>query len=81
MWLNYLEIKVNFSLKFSFIFAGKLALCNSIMLISLICVLILGGGVGNTILAIIVAATSYFISLNYFDILNKKEKALLKYTS
>jgi len=79
MCLNYFELRENFTLKLNLIFAFKLILCNSVMVVALICVLILGNSMLNTILAVMVAVIVYFISLFYFNIFNRKDKAMLKY--
>ena len=79
MCLNYFELRENFTLKLNLTFASKLVLCNSAMIVSLICVLILGNGIFNTILAVLVAVVVYFISLFYFNIFNRRDRAMLKY--
>ena len=79
MCLNYFELRENFVLKLNLTFAAKLVLCNAVMIVSLICVLILGSSLLNTILAVMVAVIVYFFSLFYFNIFNRKDKAMLKY--
>jgi len=79
MSLNYVEIRQNFNLKINIMFAAKLILCNAIMVVSLLVVLIMGQGIFNTLLAILVAVIVYFVSLFVFKIFTQKEKAMLKY--
>lgn len=79
MCLNYFELRENFVLKLNIDFAAKLILCNSIMVVSLICILVMGSGLFNTILAVVVAVIMYFVSLFNFKIFNRRDKAMLKY--
>ena len=79
MFLNYFELRENFQLKLNYVFAAKLILCNAVMIVSLVVVLILGNGIVNTILAVLVAVIIYFYSLFKFNIFNRRDKAMLKY--
>ena len=79
MCLNYFELRENFNLKLNYIFAGKLILSNAVMVVSLICVLVLGESVMNTILAVLIAVVMYFYSLFRFKIFNRRDKAIFKY--
>lgn len=79
MVLNRMEIREHFTLKFDYLFVGKLILSNAIMVLSLILVLMLGSGVENTLLAILVAGICYVGSLYFTKIFTNKEFAVTKY--
>lgn len=79
MLLNHLEIREDFKLKLNLLFAGKLALASSVMIVVLIVVLSLGYGWANTILAILLAGISYLLTLYFVKIFSRKDLAGLKY--
>lgn len=79
MVLNHFEIKQHFKLKFNYIFTGKLILCNSFMLLTLIIVLGFDNSWSNTLLAIAVAGISYVASLVLTKIFTKRDLAMIKY--
>lgn len=79
MVLNHFEIKQHFKLKFNYIFTGKLILCNSFMLLTLIIVLGFSNSWSNTLLAIAVAGISYVASLVLTKIFTKRDLAMIKY--
>lgn len=79
MVLNHFEIKQHFNLKFNYIFTGKLILCNSFMLLTLIIVLGFDNSWSNTLLAIAVAGISYVASLVLTKIFTKRDLAMIKY--
>ena len=79
MVLNHFEIKEHFTLRFNYIFTGKLILCNSCMLLVLIVVLSFNNSWANTLLAIALAGISYIASLILTKIFTKRDIALVKY--
>lgn len=79
MALNHFEIRESFNLRLNYEFAGKLILCNLMMLLALLSVLAINKSAMNTVLGVVFAVVVYFASLYITNIFNRKDKAFLKY--
>lgn len=77
--LNHLEIRENFKLKIHHSFWAKLIFANCVMLFSLLAIMLLGNGAGNTLFAFIVAVIVYFLCLVWTKVFTTKDRAMLKY--
>ena len=77
--LNHVEMKRFFIFKLSIDFIAKLVLSNCLLILTLVLIMSMRSSVTNTMLALLVGAIVYVVSLFTFKIFNKKDKALLKY--
>ncbi len=77
--LNYFEIRENFKIKISFNFFGKLILSNFVLVAVLIIMFNVKTNFILTLIALMIAAIYYLLSLCTFKIYEKKDIAMLKY--
>ncbi len=79
MSLNYMEMGELLPLKFDFIFAGKLIVANTSMLLVLMTILSFGSSIKLTLLALALAAVVYFAVLIMSKVLTRQDIAFMKY--
>ena len=79
MILNHMEIKQYFKIHINFTFTAKLIFANCLMVLSLVAILSIGNTAINTILAVLSAMVIYLFTLWKINVLNRRDKALLKY--
>ena len=78
-YLNHHQIKKSFNFKPNVNFWGKLFVCNSIMLLFMIGLFMLGEGLIYSISAFVVGMLVYLSSLYFTKVLDKKDTAIFKY--
>jgi len=78
-YLNHQQINKIFSFKSNVNFWGKLFVCNSIMLLFMIVLFMLGEGLIYSISAFLVGMLVYLSSLYFTKVLDKKDTAIFKY--
>lgn len=78
-FLNYQKIKDEFVVKFRFNFVGKVMIANLVMIVSILIIQLINPGVLNIVFAFIVGAFVYLYLILKLNILNRKEKAMIKY--
>lgn len=79
MVLNHVEVKNHFKFNIEYCFWVKLVFSNCVMILATLSIMTINNGKLNTVLAFIVGALVYLISLIKTQIATKKDRATLKY--
>lgn len=79
MVLNHVEIKQHFKIKINYMFGAKLVFANCLMVLSLVLIMSISKSSTNTLFAFVCAIVVYFTTLWQIKIVNRRDKALMKY--
>lgn len=77
--LNFNKLKNFLVVKFDFVYIGKILISSVVMIMTMLIVLNLGNNLLNIVFAFVLGGATYLFSITKLDVLNREEKAVLKY--
>jgi len=77
--LNFNKLKKCLLVKFDLVYIGKILIASVIMIMTMLIVLNIGTSLLNIVFAFVLGGATYLYTITKLDVLNREEKAVLKY--